>query len=101
MYASGEGVIFAYSIQPGSGQLTPVAGSPFTAAPSGQQPEVGSDRIAISQNDKFLYLSTSAGIMANTIDPSSGALTPIAGSPFGASNGPGFSLHRAVVRVPV
>lgn len=92
VYASGGGQIFAYMIQPGTGQLSPVAGSPFGAAPSGQSFFVASDRIAISQNDKFLYLATASGIMGYTIDQTTGALTMIPGSPFGASAGAAFAL---------
>ena len=40
--------------------------------------------MAVDQTNQFLYVSTSAGISGYTIDQSSGALTAIAGSPFGA-----------------
>src|SRR5581483_8310442 len=71
--------------QPGTGQLMPVAGSPYGAGPSGQQYAIATDRIAVSQNDKFLYVATSTGIMGYTIDPTTGALSLIAGSPFAAN----------------
>jgi 6-phosphogluconolactonase len=85
VYAYGGGQVFAYTLQAGTGQLMPVAGSPFGAAPSGVQFSIASDRIAVSQNDKFLYVATATGIMGYTIDPTTGALTMIAGSPFGGS----------------
>lgn len=91
VYAYGGGQVFAYSIQPGTGQLMPVAGSPFGAGTSSQQALIAGNRLAVSQNDKFLYVATGAGIAAYTIDPSTGALTAIAGSPF-ASNVVGFAL---------
>jgi 6-phosphogluconolactonase len=91
VYAYGGGQVFAYTLQPGTGQLSPIAGSPFGAAPSGQQFAVPSDRIAVSQNDKFLYVATANGITGYTIDPTTGALTMIAGSPF-AGNVPGFAV---------
>ena len=91
VYAYGGGQVFAYTIQSGTGQLSPVAGSPFGAAASGQQFAIASDRIAVSQNDKFLYVATSNGIMGYTIDATSGALSMIAGSPF-ASNVPASTV---------
>jgi 6-phosphogluconolactonase (cycloisomerase 2 family) len=39
--------------------------------------------MAVDQTNQFLYVSTSGGISAYTIDQNTGALTPIAGSPFG------------------
>ncbi len=91
VYAYGGGQVFAYSIQPGTGQLMPVAGSPFGAGASHQQALVAANRIAVAQNDKFLYVATAAGIAAYTIDSTTGALTAIAGSPF-ASNVAGFTV---------
>src|SRR5690242_16324606 len=91
VYAYGGSQVFAYSIQAGTGQLTSVAGSPFGASPSGEQFAIASNRIAVSQDDKFLYVATSTGIMGYTIDASTGALTMIAGSPF-AGTVPAFAL---------
>jgi 6-phosphogluconolactonase (cycloisomerase 2 family) len=91
VYAYGAGQVFAYAIQAGTGQLMPVAGSPFGAAASGQQFAIASNRIAVSQNDKFLYVATSSGIFAYTIDANTGGLTMVAGSPFGG-NVPGFAI---------
>jgi 6-phosphogluconolactonase (cycloisomerase 2 family) len=92
LYAYGGGQIFAYTVQPGTGQISPVAGSPFAAASSGQQYFVASDRLAVSQNDKYLYVATSGGIIGYTIDGASGALSLNAGSPFGASSGAAFAI---------
>ncbi len=83
-YAFGGGQIFAYSIQKGSGQLVAVAGSPFMAAPATKSFDPG-DRIAVDQSNKFLYVGTTTGILGYTIDPNTGALFMIAGSPFGAT----------------
>lgn len=87
VYAFGGAQVYAYSIQSG-GQLTAVAGSPFAAATSGGQCELCVyDRMAVSQDDKYLYVGTSTGIFGYSIDASTGALTAVAGSPFGASAG--------------
>jgi|GEM_PF-6402707 len=92
VYAYGASQVSAYSIQPGTGQLTAVSGSPFAADASGQQFEVASDRIAISQDDKYLYAATSVGIDAFSIDTTTGGLTKVSGSPFAASAGVAFAL---------
>jgi 6-phosphogluconolactonase (cycloisomerase 2 family) len=92
VYAFGDGQVYAYTMQSGTGQLTAIAGSPFAASPSGEQFAVPFDRIAISQDDRFLYAGTSAGIFGYSIDATSGALTAISGSPFGASAGMAAAL---------
>ena len=86
VYATGSTGVWGYSIQPG-GQLAPITGSPFpTATPSSQFGVYNS--LAIDNNDKFLYVTASPGIFAYTIDPNTGALSAIAGSPFKAGNAP-------------
>jgi 6-phosphogluconolactonase len=83
LYAQGESGVFAFSIQSG-GTLTPVSGSPFPAP--GSIPSPGSSTpahlMAIDQMNRYLYVSTSAGISAYTINASTGALAAISGSPF-------------------
>ena len=85
LYALSTNGVYAFSIQAGTGVLTPVRGSPFTAAGASSagfpQPAT---LMAVDQTNRFLYVSTSAGISAYTIDQSAGTLTAIAGSPFGA-----------------
>ncbi|MBV9181118.1 MAG: hypothetical protein JO356_07395, partial [Acidobacteria bacterium] len=93
VYAYGGGQIFGYTIQSGTGLLSPVAGSPFAATPSGQQQYFQpGNRLAVSQDNKHLYVAGSTGIMGFSIDNTTGALTPVAGSPFGASSGAALSL---------
>jgi 6-phosphogluconolactonase len=92
VYAEGDGQVFEYTLQPGTGQLTPMAGSPVGGAASGQQFFVASDRMAVSQNDKYLYVASSTGVLAYSIDPTTGALTMVAGSPFGGSAGSAFAI---------
>lgn len=86
VYATGTTGVWGYSIQTG-GQLAPIAGSPFpTATPS--SPFGVYNSLAIDAQDKFLYVTANPGIFAFNIDPNTGALTTIAGSPFKAGNAP-------------
>lgn len=76
----------AFSIQSGTGALTAVPGSPFAAAaPSSVGYSQPATLMTVDQTNKFLYVSTSAGIAAFNINQTTGALTPVAGSPFGSS----------------
>lgn len=86
-----DGALYAFNIQAGTGQLTAVTGSPFAAGASGAMSAAPADRIAISQNDNYLYVGTGSGIDAYSIS-SSGALTMVSGSPFGVSAGAGLAL---------
>jgi 6-phosphogluconolactonase len=74
----GQNGIAAFSIQ-SDGSLTPVPGSPFVTT-------YGAWALAISPNGTFLYVSTataSAGAIAvYRINQTTGAIAPIAGSPF-------------------
>ena len=75
---SSPGSVSAYTIDPASGTLTAVAGSPFA---TGIAPET----VTIDPTGSFAYVSnTVGGISAFAINSSTGALTPIAGSPFAA-----------------
>jgi 6-phosphogluconolactonase len=71
-----------------SGALTPVAGSPFPM-PSGWS-VLFVDSLAIDPAGKFLYAPDSASnvIAGFTLNGSTGAVTPISGSPFAAGQGP-------------
>lgn len=79
---STTGGVYAFSNQ--AGTLIPVAGSPFTtpatSSPGYSQPAT---LMVVDQTNQFLYVSTSGGIEAFSINQSTGQLTPIAGSPFG------------------
>ena len=84
--------ISAYTINSDNGALTPVRGSPFA---SGQGPA----SVAIDPSDKFAYVgnendSPGGDVSGYTIDLTTGALTPIAGSPFLSRSG-GFGLTVA------
>ena len=75
----------AYGIDATTGVLTPIAGSPFaTGDSSGNRPFT----IKIDPTGKFAYVSVGSGkILALAVDALTGALTPIAGSPFEAVTG--------------
>jgi 6-phosphogluconolactonase len=72
----------AYSIDPSSGALSAVAGSPFGV---GAYPQ----SVAIDPTGRFVYVANlnSFDVSAFAIDANSGALTPIPGSPFAAAGG--------------
>jgi 6-phosphogluconolactonase len=66
--------------------LTPITGSPF-AVPGGPFP----DSVVVEPTGRFLYVTINTipgGVSAFNIDQVTGALTPIAGSPFPAGNSP-------------
>ena len=84
VYAFGSSGVSAFRIQSGTGALTPVPGSPFRAG-SGRSMVPPAALMAVDQTNRFLYVSTTTGIFAYTINQTTGVLTTIAGSPFGGS----------------
>jgi 6-phosphogluconolactonase len=89
--ANYAGSISAYSINSATGGLTAVSGSPFPTAPAaiaGQVP--GALSVTVDPTARFLYAAINQGndISAYAIDSSTGALTPIPGSPFPAGTVP-------------
>jgi 6-phosphogluconolactonase len=85
------GAISAFTIDSVTGALTAVSGSPFATAPPIVADLVpGVNSITIDPTGKFLYAAINAGndISAYVIDSSTGALTPVAGSPFPAGSVP-------------
>ena len=80
--------IFAFNIDSATGVLSPVMGSPVNAASSS---DTVSTHLAIEPSGRFAYLPSAASsvIYAFSIDPSSGALAPVAGSPFPTGTSPG------------
>ncbi len=83
------GSISAYAINSTTGALQEVAGSPF--ATQGGFP--GPSHLTIEPGGKFLYVGLGGTVSANhfvaafSVDSSSGALTPVPGSPFSAGKG--------------
>jgi 6-phosphogluconolactonase len=84
------GGISAYTIDPTSGALTAVAGSPFPT----QANFPGPHGLAIGAGGKFLYVGMSGTVNANhvvsafSIDRATGKLAQLAGSPFPTGNDP-------------
>lgn len=81
--------VFAYAINPSSGALTQIKGSPFAAS-------YGAIAVAIDPRGRFAYVVNNGSISghypgnvsAYAINASSGLLTQIKGSPFAAGAGP-------------
>jgi DNA-binding beta-propeller fold protein YncE len=79
----GGGNVSGYTIDSTSGALTPISGSPF---PAGSVPS----SVAVDTSGRFAYVANSFvfgggnSVSGYTIDSTSGALTPIPGSPFPA-----------------
>ncbi len=82
--------VSAYTINSATGALTAVTGSPFAATTPGA--------LVVDPTGKFLYVAESgtnsmnSGVFAFTINATTGALTPVAGSPFAADAGTGDLL---------
>ncbi len=76
----GENGVASFTIDPTSGTLTPVQGSPVTFGTEFPGPF----SIALDPKGKFLYVlgSSDGKIYEFSIDASTGALTPLAGSPY-------------------
>ncbi len=77
--------VSAYTIDPVTRALTPAGGSPFAA---GTSPTA----VSIDPSGRFVYVSnygwpSFGSVSAYTVNALTGALTAIAGSPFGAGNG--------------
>jgi 6-phosphogluconolactonase (cycloisomerase 2 family) len=75
--------VSGYTIDPSTGALTAIAGSPFAA---GSFPRW----VAVDPSGKFAYVVNEGdkNVSGYTIDPSTGALTAIAGSPFTTGGDP-------------
>lgn len=80
-----------FAVDPTSGGLAPIAGSPFTA---GQAP----NSIAIDPGGQFLYAANvgSFNVSGYGINVTTGVLMPIAGAPFGTGDNPeGLVVHNS------
>ena len=80
-----NGTVDALTIDPASGSLSAVTGSPFSAGPA-----PGAGGLALDPSTRFLYVTqmNSAAVAGFTIAAGTGVLTPIPGSPFPAANTP-------------
>src|SRR6266849_5074913 len=82
--------VSAYTINNTTGALSPVPGSPFAAGAAPRS-------VAVDPSGKFAYVanqccnvfcSVSGSVSAYTIDSTTGALSPVPGSPFAAGTFP-------------
>lgn len=82
IYAVSSSALLGYAIS-GTGQLTPLSGSPFTA---GTQPAA----VLTDQACNFVFVANrgSNNISAFSVNSTSGFLTPVSGSPFIAGAAP-------------
>jgi 6-phosphogluconolactonase len=79
----GPGTVAAFSVNPDTGALTDVPGSHFVVG-------IGPQSFAFDPHGKFVYVANggtihlggSSSVSGFAIDPATGALTPVAGSPF-------------------
>ena len=93
-----SGGISAYTTDQNTGALSPIPGSPFPTGSVGSYPGPS----AMVSNGNFLYVALAGTANANNkivafaIDPTSGALTTLPGSPFVTGSDP---LYMAIVPV--
>jgi len=82
-----SGTVSAFTINATNGALTPVEGSPFV---TGSFPS----SVAVDPGGKFLYVANQGSLLgvgdvsAFTINVTTGALTPVSGSPFAVGKSP-------------
>ena len=92
LYASDSGDpnggILGFTIA-SDGSLSPIAGSPFATAPNAGPSYLFSAENSTGNQFLFVSLSNAGEIAGFSIDNTTGALTPIPGSPFTAGKGPG------------
>ena len=90
---NGSGGITGFSINHSSGALTAITGSPFSVSPT-QVTTLAADPDA--NGGRFLFAAdfTSGDLLVFTIDPTTGALTKVTGSPF---PNPGFEASSLAV----
>lgn len=83
LYAAngGDPSVSAFTINPGTGNIQPIAGSPFFLNDSS-----GTYDMAASHNHHFLFVTNNAGTVIHVlaIENDTGSLKEIAGSPFAA-----------------
>jgi uncharacterized repeat protein (TIGR01451 family) len=86
---NGPNSVSAFSVD-ANGSLAPVVGSPFQTGGSGSNPGlVASTHIVVSGNLLFATNIGNASITVFTINPATGGLTKVPGSPFSTGAGPG------------
>jgi 6-phosphogluconolactonase len=92
------GGISAFNIDFNTGRLSPISGSPFPTGSLGSYP--GPSAMVVNNNFLYVALAGTANpnnkVVAFAIDPSTGVLTAVPGSPFVTGGGP---LYMAFVPV--
>jgi len=82
--------VSAFTINSGTGALTPIGGSPFPAGGANTEPL----SVTVDPTGQFVYVASislvggTGNIAALTIDPFTGALTAVSGSPFSTGSEP-------------
>jgi 6-phosphogluconolactonase (cycloisomerase 2 family) len=94
---TGPNTVAAFSVG-SSGALTPIAGSPFSTGGTGALVQLyGPLNIATSNNFLFVANLGSNDVSVFSINPSTGALTLVPGSPFATgSSGPTYGISLGV-----
>ena len=85
--------ISGFSIDPTTGALSPLSGSPF--------PLPVSHYIATDQTGAYLYVTSGANIVGYAIDATTGALTALPGFPVADRRECLFNNHRSHQPVPL
>jgi 6-phosphogluconolactonase (cycloisomerase 2 family) len=86
------GGISAYNIDAGTGALIPIPGSPFSTGAVGSFP--GPSAMVVDAYSRFLYVALAGTVSGNnkivafSIDPNTGVLGAVPGSPFTAGKDP-------------
>ena len=82
LYAQNTDSVAGFSLDPATGALAPVAGSPFAAGPV-------SGPMVLDKSGSYLYMFGAAGaIVGFRIDLATGVLRPLPTSPFSVNYGP-------------
>ena len=85
----GAGNVSAFSVNTATGMLTAVSGSPF---PTGSRPT----GVAVDPMGRFVFVANQASSSISVFNiGANGALTPVAGSPFAATNPFGMAVNPA------
>ncbi len=93
-----DATISAYAMNVGNGSLSSIPGTPFRTDIGGNELEAAEVpfNVVIDSHSRFAYAANSQynGVTVFAIDPATGALNPIAGSPFPTGLSPTvISLH--------
>src|SRR6202140_2209171 len=89
-FSSTTGNVSGFNINPSSGALTPILGSPFTAT-NGNGPSA----VTVDPSGRFVYATTpgtSFSVWCFTITPANGQLVAVTNSPFSLTAGGLFAL---------